>query len=208
MKVKVIDLKKLMDSGEIPPKKIKYKNEIYNRTKVILDTGKYWWTYINKDKMYSLFNISELNNEVEIIEDTPTFKELFQQEINNENEILLSRLESDTKLDIIKKYITSEETIDNFKTIESRNEWLEVHDKILDIIDNFKLQNESGEIIEETPKVQVEMTQEEYNEYLDRKLNMSKENKKIEKIGRKARNITNQYLKEKINKIIDKINGE
>lgn len=34
-----------------------------------------------------------------------------------------------------------------------------------------------------------------------------KEDKKIAKVGRKARNITNQYLKEKLNEIIDKING-
>ncbi len=205
--MKVIDLLTKMANGEVP-EKIKYESYIYWYDKDLKDYKNAQVEYRSYLINCKYHNTDFLNDEVEVIEDTPTFKELFQQEINNENEILLSRLESDTKLDIIKKYITSEETIDNFKTIESRNEWLEVHDKILDIIDNFKLQNESGEIIEETPKVQVEMTQEEYNEYLDRKLNMSKENKKIEKIGRKARNITNQYLKEKINKIIDKINGE
>ena len=35
-----------------------------------------------------------------------------------------------------------------------------------------------------------------------------KEDKKINRIERKARNLTNQYIKDKLNEIIDKINGE
>ena len=126
-------------------------------------------------------------------EDKLNYKDLLQQEIDNENKILLSRLESDTKLDMIKKYITSEEVIDNFKSIESRDEWLKVHDKILDIIDNFKLQNESGEIIEDTPK----------------------ENKKIEKLRAyeepflKNGKVDTRFLLiiDQLNETIDKING-
>jgi hypothetical protein len=54
---------------------------------------------------------------------------------------------------------------------------------ILEHIDIESL-NKKVEIIEDTPK----------------------EDKKIAKVGRKARNLTNQYIKEKLNEIIDKIN--
>lgn len=71
------------------------------------------------------------------------------------------------------------------------------------------------EIIGDTPKVQVEMTQEEYNEYLDRKLNIPKEDKKLAKIdlkeiinNREAVVLNDTYLACFINSIIDKINGE
>jgi hypothetical protein len=46
--------------------------------------------------------------------------------------------------------------------------------------------NEKVEIIEDTPK----------------------EDKKINRVERKARNLTNQYIKDKLNEIIDKLNGE
>ena len=54
------------------------------------------------------------------------------------------------------------------------------------VVNVYKFLNEEVEIIEDTPK----------------------EDKKIAKVGRKAKNITNQYLKEKLNEIINKINGE
>lgn len=86
--------------------------------------------------------------------------------------------------------------------------------------------NDEIEIIEDTPKVQVEMTQEEYNEYLDRKLNTPKEDKRIEKLDlsdwweitssedckpemlAKIFNKNAKTFSSKINEIIDKVNHE
>ena len=201
--MKIIDLLNKIANGEEVPKKIKYKGIVREFDYEDKD-------YIGKNTYdYYLFHdilaagtgdkmVTGINDEVEIIEDIPkedilNYKDLLQQEINNENEILLSRLESDTKLDIIKNYITSEEAIDNFKTIESRDEWLKVHDFILDIIDNYKLQKENGEVIENIPK----------------------EDKKIEKLDVVLSDYLVDNIKEnilaiqtKINEIIDKINGE
>lgn len=89
--------------------------------------------------------------------------------------------------------------------------------------------NDEVEIIEDTPKVQVEMTEKEYNEYLDSKLDTTEEDEKIEKLAQRidtglfGSQIKNEievvntinkqanYLSEivsKINEIIDKINGD
>ena len=78
--------------------------------------------------------------------------------------------------------------------------------------------NDEIEIIEDTPKVQVEMTQQEYNEYLDRKLFTPKEDKKIEKLDdyiafcdgtyETRWSGTEMYIVDKLNEIIDRLNGK
>lgn len=70
----------------------------------------------------------------------------------------------------------------------SRNSYYycEETDKLLEDSFIFEELNYNVYIIEDTPK----------------------EDKKITRIERKAKNIDNHYLKDKINEIIDKINGE
>ena len=78
--------------------------------------------------------------------------------------------------------------------------------------------NEEVEIIEDTPKVQVEMTEKEYFKYLDRRiderLSVPKEDKKIEKmdfcykVADEMQNANNERFRDFINEIIEKVNGE
>lgn len=101
------------------------------------------------------------------------------------------------------------------------NDYLEEETKKEDLINH--LVNECDCIIEDTPKVQVEMTQEEYNEYLDKKINTPKEEKKIEPINEYldyledipfsatlSKRFTHNELViiNKLNELIDKVNGE
>lgn len=68
------------------------------------------------------------------------------------------------------RYIDLDETDENFRYL----------------MFNVNNLNDEVEIIEDTPK----------------------EDKKINRVERKARNLTNQYIKEKLNEIIDRLNGE
>lgn len=194
--MKLIDLFVKIANREKVPNIIKFHGKIFTT-----NGEEYNYYCEEKEKLLEDFFIfEELNDEVEIIEDKPKcdlppYTDWHQQQIDFENKILLSKLESDTKLDIIKKYITSEEAINNFKSIENRDEWLKVHDKILDIIDNFKLQNESGEIIEDTSKEDKKI--EKYYDFLDTSSNDMKS----------LRSRVNE-LTDTLNEIIDKINGD
>ncbi len=71
MKIKIIDLLNKIANGEKVPKKIKYKNKIYERYQNITTNNLYYYQVPNKNDffIYQLEAAIDLLDEVEIIEE-------------------------------------------------------------------------------------------------------------------------------------------
>ena len=71
MKIKIIDLLNKIANGEKLPKKIKYKNKIYERYQNITTNNLYYYQVPNKNDflIYQLEAAIDLLDEVEIIEE-------------------------------------------------------------------------------------------------------------------------------------------
>lgn len=78
MKIKVIDLLNKIANGEKLPKKIKYKNKIYERYQNITTNNLYYYQVPNKNDflIYQLEAAIDLLEEVEIIEEDKKIEKL------------------------------------------------------------------------------------------------------------------------------------
>ena len=78
MKIKIIDLLVKIANREAVPKKIKYKNEIYERCQNITINNLYYYQVPNKCKFLidQLSSASDLLDEVEIIEEPKKIEKL------------------------------------------------------------------------------------------------------------------------------------
>lgn len=74
-----------------------------------------------------------------------------------------------------------------------------------DVYDYFNEDEDDGD---ESLSSWIDFSKKDLNDELEIIEDTPKEDKKINRVERKARNLTNQYIKEKLNEIIDRLNGE
>ena len=76
--MKIIDLLNKIANGEEVPKKIKYKNKIYERYQNTTTNNLYYYQVPNKNDflIYQLSSVSDLLDEVEIIEEPKKIEKL------------------------------------------------------------------------------------------------------------------------------------
>ena len=99
MKIKIIDLLVKIANREAVPKKIKYKNEIYERSQNITINNLYYYQVPNKCKFLidQLSSVSDLLDEVEIIEEDKKIKKISW----SEKESLAGELTANEKQNIL-----------------------------------------------------------------------------------------------------------
>lgn len=85
MKIKIIDLLVKIVNREAVPKKIKYKNEIYERYQNTTINNLYYYQVPNKCKflIVQLSSVGDLLDEVEIIEEPKKIKKLPKEITDN-----------------------------------------------------------------------------------------------------------------------------
>ena len=88
MKIKIIDLLVKIANREAVPKKIKYKNEIYERCQNITINNLYYYQVPNKCKFLidQLSSVSDLLDEVEIIEESNKIEKIDFGTLNTQKE--------------------------------------------------------------------------------------------------------------------------
>ena len=97
--MKIIDLLNKIANGEEVPNKIKYKNKIYERHQNITTNNLYYYQVPNKNDffLYQLSSVSDLLDEVEIIEDSKKIEKISW----SEKESLAGNLMASEKQEIL-----------------------------------------------------------------------------------------------------------